>query len=98
MHTRRGLQILIGLVLCSALLPAKNHTSSGSSSKPVHVHQYTRKDGTVVQAHDRRLPGTVPKEEHANSGGAHVSGRGSSGVTARQVGTPSEPAAVHLTV
>ena len=32
---------------------------AGSSSKSVHVHQYTRKDGTVVQAHDRSAPGTA---------------------------------------
>ena len=29
---------------------------SDDSSKPVHVRKYTRKDGTVVQAHSRSLP------------------------------------------
>jgi len=29
--------------------------------KPVHVCQYTRKDGTVVRAHNRAAPGTASK-------------------------------------
>ncbi len=33
--------------------------SSQSSGKTVHVREYTRKDGTVVRAHDRRAPGTA---------------------------------------
>lgn len=32
--------------------------SKSSSSKPVHVRSYTRKDGTVVRAYGRSLPGT----------------------------------------
>ncbi len=33
-------------------------TKSSSSKKTVHVRSYTRKDGTVVRAHDRSAPGT----------------------------------------
>ena len=32
--------------------------SKRSSSKPVHVRSYTRKDGTVVRTYDRSLPGS----------------------------------------
>jgi len=35
--------------------------TKGSSAKPVHVRQYTRKDGTVVRAHDRAAPGSKSK-------------------------------------
>jgi len=35
----------------------------GSPTKPVHVRQYTRKDGTVVRAHDRAAPGTASKSK-----------------------------------
>lgn len=34
---------------------AKSH----EKSKTIHVREYTRKDGTVVHAHDRRPPGTA---------------------------------------
>jgi hypothetical protein len=34
--------------------------TASSSSKPVHVSSYHRKDGTVVQAHNRAAPGTKP--------------------------------------
>src|SRR5947209_3418935 len=36
-------------------------SKSSTSDKPVHVREYERKDGTVVQAHDRALPGTNTK-------------------------------------
>lgn len=40
-----------------------NGGTTGATSKTVHVQQYTRKDGTVVMAHDRAAPGTAtPKE------------------------------------
>ena|ERR1700733_9057270 len=32
-----------------------------TTPKPVHVRQYTRKDGTIVQAHDRAAPGTATR-------------------------------------
>jgi hypothetical protein len=34
--------------------------SVANAQKSVHVRQYTRKNGTVVAAHDRRAPGTAP--------------------------------------
>jgi hypothetical protein len=36
-----------------------SHTSKAKAPKSVHVKQYTRKDGTVVHAHDRAAPGTA---------------------------------------
>lgn len=36
-----------------------SHRSKSSAPKTVHVREYTRKDGTVVHAHDRRAPGTA---------------------------------------
>jgi hypothetical protein len=61
---------LASFILCAGLLaiPAQpKHSGSGShskssgasseSSKPIHVREYTRKDGTVVHAHDRVAPG-----------------------------------------
>jgi hypothetical protein len=33
----------------------------GNPAKPVHVRQYTRRDGTIVRAHDRAAPGTASK-------------------------------------
>jgi hypothetical protein len=37
--------------------------TKGSPTKPVHVRQYTRKDGTVVRAHDRAAPGTASRSK-----------------------------------
>ncbi len=45
------------LVLTAALVGGSKSTSS--TAKTVHVRQYTRKDGTVVSAHDRAAPGTA---------------------------------------
>jgi hypothetical protein len=39
-----------------SLLPG---STSDDNPKTVHVRQYKRKDGTVVQAHDRAAPGTA---------------------------------------
>jgi hypothetical protein len=36
-----------------------SRVSSSSSTKTVHVREYTRRDGTVVHAHDRAAPGTA---------------------------------------
>jgi hypothetical protein len=47
-------------VSVSATTSAVN-TCCASSDKPVHVREYTRKDGTVVHAHDRAAPGTRSK-------------------------------------
>jgi len=64
--------IIILLVLCSYAFARGSGSHSQSSrhstphsskssnhSKTVHVREYTRKDGTVVRAHDRRPPGTA---------------------------------------
>jgi hypothetical protein len=42
--------------------PSVAHSAAkGSLPKPVHVRQYTRKDGTVVRAHNRAAPGIARK-------------------------------------
>lgn len=48
--------------------PGTAHSATkGSPTKPVHVRQYTRKDGTVVNAHDRAAPGTARKSTGGTS-------------------------------
>jgi hypothetical protein len=42
----------------SETTPKSENSSSSSAPKTVHVREYTRKDGTVVRAHDRSTPGT----------------------------------------
>lgn len=37
----------------------------GSPTKSIHVRQYTRKDGTVVRAHNRAAPGTASKTKRS---------------------------------
>lgn len=44
-------------------------SSSSSTKKPVHVRSYTRKDGTIVHAHTRSLPGTTA---HKSVSGTHT--------------------------
>jgi len=45
-------------ILFSLLLTSLLATSLVFGQKTVHVRTYTRKDGTVVQGHDRAAPGT----------------------------------------
>src|SRR5215472_17300965 len=49
---------LVLLLIASGLTWSGQKLASSSSSKPVHVREYTRKDGTVVHAHERAMPGT----------------------------------------
>jgi hypothetical protein len=75
---RRLLLLFFSLVFLSPAALAQRSHSSGSrssthsskssknsSDKTVHVHSYTRKDGTVVHAYDRRPPGTKTRETPA---------------------------------
>jgi hypothetical protein len=39
------------------------------AQKPVHVRTYTRKDGTVVQAHNRAAPGAANRSSTSSSRG-----------------------------
>lgn len=53
----------IAIVVCVALVlaavPSRMFAASASASqKTVHVKEYTKKDGTVVKAHDRKAPGS----------------------------------------
>jgi hypothetical protein len=62
---RKLWSVLIIFALCCSVASARSshggsHRGSHHSSKEsksVHVREYTRKDGTVVHAHDRALPG-----------------------------------------
>ena len=68
---RATLALLLITLPCFAFALGGRHSSHSSShssshkskppqaSKTVHVRQYTRKDGTIVRAHDRRPPGTA---------------------------------------
>jgi hypothetical protein len=58
------------LLLVSFAVAQKPKASSSSTDKTVHVRQYTRKDGTVVQAYDRRAPGTATKTVPASRSSA----------------------------
>jgi hypothetical protein len=54
---------LIALALTFGMAAVPLHSTwtaaaSSSKKKTVHVRSYTRKDGTVVRAHDRSAPGT----------------------------------------
>jgi len=60
-------RLLRGVVACALLILSASARTSSESSKPVHVRQYQRKDGTVVSAHNRSLPGTTA----ARSAGTH---------------------------
>jgi len=51
---RRAVTVL--LLLTSLLVRS---SAPFQSAKTVHVREYTRKDGTVVHAHDRAAPGTA---------------------------------------
>lgn len=77
---RRLLCLLIAVFFftgISAAAPKGTHGAShtsrsspkakSSAPKPVHVREYTRKDGTVVHAHDRALPGTATHSSPAVS-------------------------------
>ena len=50
---------LVVALLSISSLAASSSKASPDAPKTVHVHEYTRKDGTVVHAHDRPAPGTT---------------------------------------
>ena len=68
---RATFALLVVTLPCFAFTLGGRHSSHSSShssshksksshaSKTVHVRQYTRKDGTIVRAHDRRPAGTA---------------------------------------
>ena len=59
MRTKYCVLFLLLGVLCpvAILCPVAYGKSHSSSSKPVRVDDYYRKDGTYVAPHDRSLPG-----------------------------------------
>ena len=52
--------VALGLALSFVIEPVTSHvfntTIAAAQKKTVHVKEYTRKDGTVVKAHDRAAP------------------------------------------
>ena len=50
-------RLLRGVVACAFLILSASAETKSESSKSVSVRQYTRKDGTVVSAHKRSMPG-----------------------------------------
>src|SRR5438067_1430732 len=81
---RRAIAVAVALLFlaCSStVLATKGHGFSGGSSKssgskssggskPVHVKEYTKKDGTHVEAHERKAP--EPKSESGTATTTHA--------------------------
>jgi hypothetical protein len=88
---KRLLAVLLGLFLVSANalpLPRRSSSTRSSSSssdkkKIVHVKSYTRKDGTVVKAHDRSAARTSTKSYSPSNSSKEVSGSGTSSAVQR---------------
>jgi len=59
---------LVALLSITSVLAGGPKTAS-PGPKPVHVREYTRKDGTIVGAYDRAAPGTAQHPEAANQFG-----------------------------
>ena len=77
MHARKWLFAVLAVLLTISpvsMFAARGHSSgshhkSSSSSavphpKPVHVHGYTKKNGTHVAPYNRALPGHAPRKSH----------------------------------
>lgn len=56
---RLWIGIVAGLLMLTAAWAGGSKSTSSAAPKTVHVRQYTRKDGTVVSAHERAAPGTA---------------------------------------
>ena len=63
-------RLLRGIVAFAFLILSANARTNSYSSKRVHVLHYTRKNGTVVSAHNRSRPGTAKHSTAARPGGA----------------------------
>jgi hypothetical protein len=79
----RKLSVLVFLLLISLGI------AFGGSKKTVHVKEYTRRDGTVVQAHERSAPGT------RSSASAAPHARKSAGGVAKSAASAYEPRDSH---
>lgn len=66
---RLTLGIVASLLFLSSAFGG-NSSSPASTAKPVHVRQYTRKDGTVVRAHDRAARGIATPRPRATQSSA----------------------------
>jgi hypothetical protein len=78
------------------------HGSANSgSSKPVHVKGYAKKDGTVVEAHDRNAPGSGAETPHVSladlaHAGAERRATAQSVPVLANVGTRISTAPIHI--
>ena len=69
--------VLLGLALFPTSILARSssrshaatHPRRSERSKPVHVHGYTRKNGTYVAPYRRSRPGTAPHSQESHHGG-----------------------------
>jgi len=59
---------LLTCLLLLGVAPAIAASGSKTSGKSVHVGTYTRRDGTVVRAHNRAVPGTAKYGKRRISG------------------------------
>jgi hypothetical protein len=57
----------IAKLLVLALVCAPSISLAGQKTKPVHVKEYTKKDGTKVAAHDRKAPEHSPADKAATT-------------------------------
>lgn len=65
----RSLQLLaLSLALALTGVAKSSHSSSHSSGSTVHVKTYTKKNGTVVQKHDRTAPDKTKKNNWSTKG------------------------------
>jgi hypothetical protein len=64
-------RLLRSVILFALLILSASARTKSPSSKSVAVRQYSRKDGTVVSAHRRSMPGTARRAITTRSAGTH---------------------------
>lgn len=94
----RTLRIIAMAALASALwltiaIPIAWAGPQTKSTSSVHVRQYTRKDGTVVAAHERSAPGSPSPNSGNSAGRAAVA---SSTTRTPPAATPTSQTATHV--
>jgi hypothetical protein len=71
----RTVSVIVAVVVCASIASAAKETGKGSKGT-VHVREYTRKDGTVVSAHERSYPNSGEPKTHSDAWGAPSSSSG----------------------
>jgi hypothetical protein len=90
MHTRRLWIAAVVIIICFAWLGVAN-------AQKVHVKGYVRKDGTVVQPHDRSRPGTKGGTSAGSAGGTATGTKSESGGSTKTTKNKSLPPAPPVT-